>query len=549
MKKFVSSLLVFLIFHFHSMAQDYRDLDSLKVELQKYIDSKIELENNAVSLRDTTQVKILYELSKVHWYNDFEKAIDYANQSINLAQRINYKKGVVDGNYCLSMIYMNTGDDSLALNYTNKTLALAIATNYKERIADAYVNFCFIYMLFSKYDKSQDFGIKGLKLAESINYRECIAMAYCNLGSVSYALGNFDKALQSYSTSLQIANSIDYTIEVSAATANIGMIYASKGDYSKAHFFVNRALKINQEIGNILWEAYNLDLIGVAYESTGNYKESLRCSLKSAKILRRLGEKVKLCTTLSNIGWMYISVGEYLNARASLNESIEIAKEENYIDGFWSAYEGLVKLDTVEGKWKLALEDHIKFVAYRDSANNKENLKKAIESALNYDFEKKQISDSLKFLQEKTIAEIKLQKQKTYTYEGLIVILTTIVLLFLVYKNYKKQQTANRMLKEAQEQLIRSEKLAAFGVMASRVAHEIQNPLNFVNNFSEISKEMVTELINTTDEAEKKETSEILIDNLQRINEHGRRAADIVKQLQEHTLKGTAHEFFEIDGK
>ncbi|MBK8585767.1 MAG: tetratricopeptide repeat protein [Bacteroidetes bacterium] len=549
MKKFVSSLLVFFIFHLHLMAQDYRDLDSLKVELQKYIDSKIELGNSAISLRDTTQVKILFELSKVHWYNDFEKAIDYANQSINLAQNINYKKGVVDGNYCLSMIYMNTGDDSLALNYTNKTLALAIATNYKERIADAYVNFCFIYMLFSKYDKSLDFGIKGLKFAESINYRECIAMAYCNLGSVSYALGNFEKALQSYSTSLQIANSIGYTIEVSAATANIGLIYASKGDYSKAHFFVNRALKINQEIGNILWEAYNLDLIGVAYESTGNYKESLRCSLKSAKILRRLGEKVKLCTTLSNIGWMYISVGEYVNARASLNESIEIAKEENYIDGFWSAYEGLVKLDTVEGKWKLALEDHLKFVAYRDSANNKENLKKAIESAMNYDFEKKQISDSLKFLQEKTIAEIKLQKQKTYTYGGLIVILTTIVLLFLVYKNYKKQQTANRMLKEAQEQLIRSEKLAAFGVMASRVAHEIQNPLNFVNNFSEISKEIVTELISATDENEKKETSEILIDNLQRINEHGRRAADIVKQLQEHTLKGTAHEFFETDGK
>src|SRR6185295_8032753 len=102
-----------------------------------------------------------------------------------------------------------------------------------------------------------------------------------------------------------------------------------------------------------------------------------------------------------------------------------------------------------------------------------------------------------------------------------------------------------RTLEDTQAQLIKSEKMAAFGVMASRVSHEIQNPLNFVNNFSELSQEIVADVIKSTSEEDKKQLADLLIANLQKINEHGKRATGIVKQLQEHTLKGTALEFFE----
>lgn len=87
--------------------------------------------------------------------------------------------------------------------------------------------------------------------------------------------------------------------------------------------------------------------------------------------------------------------------------------------------------------------------------------------------------------------------------------------------------------------------MAAFGVMASRVSHEIQNPLNFVNNFSELAQEMVLDVIKSQREEDKKISADMLIANLQKINEHGKRAASIVKQLQEHSVKGTAQEFFE----
>jgi C4-dicarboxylate-specific signal transduction histidine kinase len=102
-------------------------------------------------------------------------------------------------------------------------------------------------------------------------------------------------------------------------------------------------------------------------------------------------------------------------------------------------------------------------------------------------------------------------------------------------------------LKRTQHQLIESEKMAAFGVMASRMAHEIQNPLNFVNNFSEISEELLDEIGNDCSPDEKTENMKLLDENVRKIAFHGKRAENIVKKLQEHINAGTAHEFFEED--
>ena len=72
--------------------------------------------------------------------------------------------------------------------------------------------------------------------------------------------------------------------------------------------------------------------------------------------------------------------------------------------------------------------------------------------------------------------------------------------------------------------------------------YEIQNPLNFVNNFSELSQDLVQEIISSNNEEEKKEAVEELISNLEKINHHGNRAANIINQLQEHARSGTAQQ-------
>ncbi len=98
-------------------------------------------------------------------------------------------------------------------------------------------------------------------------------------------------------------------------------------------------------------------------------------------------------------------------------------------------------------------------------------------------------------------------------------------------------------LKATQNQLIQSEKMASLGELTAGIAHEIQNPLNFVNNFSEVSIELLIEMKTELEKGnleDVKELAQYVIDNLEKINHHGKRAAGIVKGMLQHSRSSSS---------
>ncbi|TVQ67576.1 MAG: GAF domain-containing protein [Balneolaceae bacterium] len=107
---------------------------------------------------------------------------------------------------------------------------------------------------------------------------------------------------------------------------------------------------------------------------------------------------------------------------------------------------------------------------------------------------------------------------------------------------YQKLRTALDDLKAAQVQLVQQEKLASLGQLTAGIAHEIKNPLNFVNNFSDLSEELIAELTEAIDQGSYDEAKEIAADigkNLHKIHEHGTRADGIVKSMLLHSRGGS----------
>ena len=98
-------------------------------------------------------------------------------------------------------------------------------------------------------------------------------------------------------------------------------------------------------------------------------------------------------------------------------------------------------------------------------------------------------------------------------------------------------------MKETQLQLIQREKMASLGELTAGIAHEIQNPLNFVNNFSEVNTELITEMKQEIDKGNFDDVKAIANDiqeNEQKINHHGKRADAIVKGMLQHSRSSNA---------
>jgi len=188
-------------------------------------------------------------------------------------------------------------------------------------------------------------------------------------------------------------------------------------------------------------------------------------------------------------------------------------------------------------------------VTLKDSLFNVDKIRQFQTLTFNETVRRQQLNQQLKDAQQNYETKIKMY--------GLIsIIVGILVLVFILYRNNKQKQKANTILqtqkqeiestlaelKITQSQLIQSEKMASLGELTAGIAHEIQNPLNFVNNFSDVSNELIDEMKQELAAGSWQSATEIadnIKQNLEKITHHGKRADAIVKGMLLHSRSNT----------
>ncbi len=430
-------------------------------------------------------------------------------------------------------------------------------------------------------DSALFYAEQAISLAKQNKFTFMEIWATAVKGAVFHDLGNLPKALEIEFQALKLAEDSKLGIDKIGPIVFIGRIYTTLKDYPKALYYaqlendlvIHEDSKIyaKENLANIFEQMNQLDSALFYIQLADKERINVRSVRSSShrvfgNIYAKLGND-SLALDYYRKGIIYASKNNnQYQAALTFIDAAKLYKKENKTDS--SIYYAKRSLETAQliSFKKGIFEASTLLSQLYDNKDTKEafhyyklatTTKDSLFGAGNMQALQAMIAQEE--ARQKEIETTKITYQNQLKQYALLAGLALLLILALfLYRNNEKEKKAKNLLHEKNEeieatlsklkatqaQLIQSEKLASLGELTAGIAHEIQNPLNFVNNFSELSVDLVKDLKEEIDKpAQDKDYIGELFDDLtqnqEKINHHGKRASSIVKGMLEHSRAST----------